>query len=489
MNKKEDNHGVNVKAIKSRSIKGTISLISRSAVVQVISSIGFLLLTIFLNRSDVGLFFAITEIVAILGYFSDIGLAAALIQKKTQPNTRDLRTTFTVQQILVLTLIIIVIALTPMLRHFYSLPASGTYLLFALLIGFFLASLKTIPSILLERSLQFEKLAIIEIAESLVFYSIAVSLAKYNFGLYSYAAAIIARGITGTIALYVLSPWPIGFEISVSSIKDLLKFGVPYQLNTFLAVIKDRFTNLMLFRIIGSDGIGILGWAQTWAQKPLRFIMDNITKVSFPAFSRLQSHPRELKSAIEKSLFFSCSAIFPILASFAITAGRLISAIPKYRKWEIALIPLYIYLLSAALAAISTPLTNLLNAIGKIKITFYLMIMWTVVTVVLMPLLAMKYGFIGAAYATGIIALTSIIPVIITRKYIDFSLSYTIIKPAAATMIMGIYILFMQKMIPGILGTVAALSTGTAVYLLAVILINGIKIIPEIISHVKEAYK
>ena len=35
-----------------------------------------------MGKEEIGLFFAVSELVALLGYFSDVGLAAALIQSK-----------------------------------------------------------------------------------------------------------------------------------------------------------------------------------------------------------------------------------------------------------------------------------------------------------------------------------------------------------------------------------------------------------------------
>jgi len=82
------------------------------------------------------LFFAISELVAILGYFSDVGLAAALIQKREKPSLEDIRSTFTIQQILVVTLLLIVLLLTPFLRNFYNISQPGVFLLWALTAGF-----------------------------------------------------------------------------------------------------------------------------------------------------------------------------------------------------------------------------------------------------------------------------------------------------------------------------------------------------------------
>ena len=99
---------------------------------------------------------------------------------------------------------------------------------------------------------------------------------------------------------------------------------------TLLATVKDRFINILLWKVIGADGVGIIGWAQTWSQKPLRFIMDNVTRVTFPSFSRLQDHPAELKNAIEKNSLFISLATFPLLAGLVTVSPLLIKIIPKY---------------------------------------------------------------------------------------------------------------------------------------------------------------
>src|SRR3990167_302799 len=441
-----------------------VTLVSRSFVIQIISTIGFFLLTVFLGRPEIGLFIAVNDLVSILGYFSDIGLAASLIQKKARVTLTDLRTTFTLQQILVVVLLSLSLSLSQFLFSYYHVSGSSTWLFYSLLTAFFLASLKTIPSVVLERQLQFRTLAAVEVAETIIFYLVAVVLAWQGRGVTSYAWAVILRGLIGTSLIYYLAPWKIGLAISGDSLRTLLSFGLPYQLNTLMAVVKDRFLNIFLWKIIGADGVGIIGWAQTWSQKPLRFIMDNVTKVTFPAYSRLQHDPQELKKAIEKTLFFISLITFPIVALLATLAPLAVKIIPRYSKWETALIPLALYCFNSALAAISTPLTNTLNAIGKVKINTYLMIMWTALAWLLTPALALKFGYLGVAYATAIIALSSVVPVIIVKRYVDFSLKDSFLKPAVATVIMLSVSIFISNLFINIV--ISASTFAIAIYIL-----------------------
>lgn len=472
---------IDLQTVKGRALKGVVALTGRTFLLQIISFFGFFLLTILLSQEQIGLFFAISELVAILGYFSDVGLAAALIQKKEKPSIEDIRSTFTIQQSLVLTLVLIVFLLTPFLRGFYNISQPGVFLLWSLTAGFFLASLKTIPSVLLERKLKFNLLVIVEISEALLFYGLAVFLAWRGFGVLSYAWAVLARGITGVILIYIISPWKIGFALRKDSLKHLLRFGVPYQANTFLSVIKDRLMNVFLWKIVGATGVGILGWAQKWAQMPLRFIMDAVIKVTFPAYARMQEKKEELTAAIEKTLFFISFLVFPLLLGMAILARSLVTIIPEYSKWEIALIALYLFIVNSFWGSVTTPLTNALTAIGKIKVVFKLMVMWTVLTWIIYPILAVRYGFNGVAFGAALVATSSVIAIWIAKKHLTFRFFYSIIKPLAAAIFMGFFVWIFKFFLPvNIFFLIGLVLAGGIIYFALVYLMVGKSLILDL---------
>src|SRR5258708_15751268 len=41
------------------------------------------------------------------------------------------------------------------------------------------------------------------------------------------------------IAIYIMQPWKPGIAFSRKTLSGLFKFGIPYQINTFLAALKD----------------------------------------------------------------------------------------------------------------------------------------------------------------------------------------------------------------------------------------------------------
>ena len=428
--------------IKHRSVSGVLALISRTFIVQIISFLATLALTIFLDPNIYGIYYLVSSVVNFLAYFSDVGLAAALIQKKEAVTKKDLATTFTIQQILVLLLLLVLYLIRPLIRSQYHIDQSGMYLLYAMGISLFLSSLKTIPSIMLEREIKFNKLILPQILETLAFNGVAVFFAWRGLGITAFTYAVLARGFVGLITMYLVYPWKPVIGIFKESLTSLLRFGLPYQANTFLAVLKDDGMTIILTKIIGTTGLGYIGWASRWAGLPLRIVMDNLTKVSFPTFARLQHDKERLARAVEISLKYMCLAAFPILVGMGFFALPLVHLIPRYTKWLPALIPLYIYLYNSAWASLSTSLTNLLNATGHIKSTFKLMLMWTGLTWATMPFLALKFGYLGVSYAVAIIATSSFVTILLAHKYVRFNILNILKTPLAATFLMSSFLVF-----------------------------------------------
>jgi len=458
---------IDIATIKHRSIKGVFSLVSRTFLIQLIGQIVTFLLTVYLSPADYGLFFLVSTVITFLAYFSDVGLAAALIQKKEPVTNDDLKTTFTIQQILVILVVIVGLLLSPVVAGIYQLDTTGTYLYQALIVAFFLSSLKTIPSILLERNLQFNKLVIPEIVETVGFNIIVLVLAINGFGATSFTFAVLARGLSGLIAMYIIAPWRPIIGFSRQSAKGLLAFGLPFQLNSILALAKDNLFFLYLGAVLPKPALGFIGVAQKWAYIPLRLIMDNLIRITFPSFSRLAEHGDYLGKAVEKTLFSTTIFIFPSLVGMVLLMPHFMQIFPKYQKWEPAIVSLTFFAINAILSSITTPLTNALNAIGKIKITLYLMIFWTIATWVLTPIMISLYGFNGVSVASAIISLSVIGVVIIVKRYIKFSLITVTLTPAIATIIMGTVLYFVGNIITNFPTFFLTIFIGAVVYLLS----------------------
>ena len=475
----------NIDIIKKKSVTGIVALTSRTFLLQLIAFGATFLLTIYLTPAVFGIFFVVSAVISFLSYFSDIGLAAALIQKKEEITDDDLTTTFTIQQLLVFPIALISYLLSSKVAAFYGLDGEGVVLFQALVVSFFFSSLKTIPSVLLERSLKFHILVIPQIAETLGFYIVAVVLASRGFGVASFTYAVLTRAIIGLVLMYIVSPWKIKIGIEKTVAKRLLKFGIPFQLNSFLALLKDDLMTVFLGKVLPFTQVGYIGWAKKWAEVPLRLIMDGVIRVTFPAFARLQHSKEILGHAIEKTLFGLAITILPISVGLMFFIDPVVKLIPKYSKWEPALFSFSLFVLSSILAAFSTPLTNALNAVGKIKITLMLMVFWTIATWVLTVTLVHFIGFNGVAVALLILTSSLGVVIALAKKIAVFSFVLMVKWPFVAACAQSLWYYVLRGNAPYAIAYQVLIASSGAILYIAVLLLFERKRIMEMVHLVR----
>ena len=456
-------------SIKRKSFISAFSLFFQSGYSAVLGFVANLILTILLSPSVFGIYITVLSIIAFLNYFSDVGLAASLIQKKNITDA-DIKTTFTAQQILIITVILIGFFATSAVRNFYNLPTDAIYLYWALLISFFLSSLKTIPSIFLERKIQFQKIVFVQIVENSVFYITISILALLGFGLHSFTFAVILRSITGLVLIYSLSFWMPRIGISIVSLKELLSFGLPFQASSFLAIFKDELITLYLGKVVGFQALGLIGFAKKWAEAPIRIIMDNVSKVVFPLISRFQSDKRAIKNLSEKILYYQSSLLAPLLIGLMLIMPKLIEIIPNYNKWKPALPLFYIFAVSSLIVSYSAPFMNVLNALGKVKTTFLFMTFFTALIWVLTPTLTSMFGPIGFPIAHLIVSVFYLLVIIKAKSIIKFEFIKPIYAFLISALIMGILISFIKS-------AVIMIVSGALIYYFLIRYIFNIKIL------------
>lgn len=460
-------------------ITSTLSLFFQSSYSAFLGLLANLVLTILLTPKIFGIYFTILSMISIFNYFSDIGLAASLVQKK-EIEESDLKTAFTIQQLLILIIITLGFLLTAFIKNFYNLPREGVYLYWSLLFGFFFSSLKTIPSVLLERKIKFEKIVLVQIVENTIFYLLVIILALFNFGITSFSVAVIFRSITGVILIYSISFWLPKIGISSVSLKKLISFGLPFQMNSFLALIKDDLITLFLGKTLGFTQLGYIGWAKKWAESPLRIIMDNLSRVLFPLFSRFQEDKKKLSTLIEKILYYQTAILFPALVGAAIVMPKIIEILPRYSKWQPALPLFYLFCLSAFFSSYSTPFINLFNGIGKVNISLVFMTLWTISTWILTPILIKFFGLYGFPLTLVILSSSFIMVVFAAKKIIPFSFLKTIYKFIITGGLMGVVVYILLKIpLSPFLSLIIAISGGIISYILLNLVLFKINLLKE----------
>lgn len=477
----------NIDNLKIRAFKGVFTLTFRRLILKIIDTVGLIFLARALTTDAFGVFGIISFIVfTFLSFFSDVGFGAALIQKREELTDDDTRTTFTIQQSLVTILLIVAWLTSPMIAGFYGLGDQGIWLIRVLSLSLFLTSFKTIPSILLERELKFERLIIPEILETITYNAIAVYMALHGYGVWSLVIAILCRTTIGAIALNLIRPWKLGWSFSRASARQLLHFGVPYQLNSVLALIKDNVAPTLIAFWYGPAAVAYVNLAQNIASRPME-IINIVSRVTFPAYSRIQGDLPRIKRWIEKSVSFMAYLYMPAITGLIIIAPGILQYLyaDKTEKWLPALPTLLLFLAGAFPIIVTTTYTNALYALGRPKVVLAFMAIYTVLTWGLGAPLIYKFGYVGIAMA-GLIITYVTLPFVVRalNNLVPVETWNSVKKPLLASIIMGVVTYYVNLIFThSLLTLVFTALVGVVTYILAIIILDGPRLKREIATY------
>jgi len=284
--------------------RGLRLMLGRQVVVQMLTFAGGIVLARHLTPFEFGVFGIATFFVHTLALFGDFGLAPSLIQRKAELTDRDLQVAFTMQQAL---LGLVAVALWVAAPWFASIdPGFGgeavVWLIRMMALTLFLQSWRSMSVLQMERHLDFSKVAVIEVVESLSYQAIAVTLAVLGFGVWSLVWATLAYGTLGAGLAYVCRPWPVRLAFDRVKAWELLRYGLPFQAGELMNRANSWVVPLFVGSLMGPTAVGFLTWAGSNGRKPL-MLMHSIYRVAFPHFSRLQSQPGALSGSFEKYLY------------------------------------------------------------------------------------------------------------------------------------------------------------------------------------------
>ena len=424
-----DNSQQDFQDLKKKSLQGMSALFVRQVLVKVIFFAGNIILARQLAPEIFGIYAIVQFVVQFFSTFGDVGIGAALIQKKAELSQEELSTTFWLQQMLVWLVVGVVILIAPLaLKVYPTLPPVGVWLIRAMAVSFLFSSLKTIPAILMERDIDFKRIAWVDITENLAFQGVAITCAYQGYGAWSFVAAAITRAFLGAVLIYTISSWRPSLHYRFESVKGLVRFGLPYQGNQILSFVKDAVTPLFVGAFAGVAAVGYLNFARNFAFAPL-IISETFGRVAFPAFSKIQDDKVLLARTVERSIRMMTLVMFPVMGAMVALGPELIQVFFT-NKWMPGLNSFYCFCMSPIAIGISMPLYSAILSLGRsgvlLAMTGSLIIFEWSLGVVFVVL----WGFTGAALTQLVIVplFTYVYKVVLSKNGIHINITKNIVS-------------------------------------------------------------
>ena len=412
--------------IQRQALHGILSLTGREVLGKLLGLAGGIVLARLLEPAAFGLFAIANFAVALCAFLKDFGLAAALVQAPGDIERRDLDALFSFQLVVVAVLAGVLFWMAPLIAGWYRAPEL-TWLLRALVVFLVVRSLRIVPVLIAERSLDYRSVAMAEIIGQVGYWVVVVAAALAGLGVWSLVLGVTALATAEIAALFVRVNWQPALQFDWRPIRAHAGFGLMYKGQAAASLVRESLVPALGGFAYGSLAVGYLTWAQQLALVPLA-LHRVVVRVIYPALARLRGDREAFVETVEATLKWTCRISFPALAVLAGLGPEIIQFLYG-AKWLPALPALYLLVADMTLGIGTDVLMTVLYAQDRRAQALKISAGWTMVTwLTAFGLMMAGVGFTGlaAAYTLGtalaLIALVSALRGVFPRAIIRIAL-------------------------------------------------------------------
>jgi PST family polysaccharide transporter len=274
---------------------------------------------------------------------------------------------------------------------------------------FVIASLGQVQRALLTRSMQFGRLAAVDITAVLVEASVTIVLAIAGYGVWSFVLGEIAMTVVATVGVAIARPWWPGLRVRRAEIRSLVGFGanlMGFNLANYFLTNADR---LIIGRVLGADALGLYAFAQRLTLFPMRSLSGVMVNVLVPQFAREQhDHPR-FAVMFSRSCAGVALLAFPLLGALAVLVGPLVALYDP--KWTPAVALVALLCPAGMIQSLTRTVGPAFVALGRPDLLFRVGLFAGVV-VLCGSIVGVRFGVFGVALAFAISTAVTALPTI-----------------------------------------------------------------------------
>jgi len=384
--------------LRGRTLRSFLLLGAQRVVGVVVTAGGSIALARLLTPEVFGLYAILVFVITAGVRSSELGLGAALIQRRDLDPAAALGVAFTATFGLALALGAAIAAAAPLVARWPGVSSDVTAPVRWLALLVMLSSLRMPAMVLLERRLAYLPLTVAETADTVTFHTVAIAAAIAGAGLWSFVMGALAARVVNLVVLWGAARWRPTLRWSWRELAPVMKFGILFQGSVLVAIAGDAVVPIFVTAWSGVTGVGFLNWAATLAFLPLQ-VVSIAGRVLFPALSSLQADPKRFAEATARALNRVTAVLYPAAALLLAGADPVVRLIFG-EAWLPAIPAVRCFCLSAIIGGTSTIFVHALYSLGRADIVFRLnlasaVLLWAI-TLVLVPWL----GFVGFAVAS-----------------------------------------------------------------------------------------
>lgn len=305
-------------SLKQRTVAGIAWSTAARIIQQAIQFTLSVVLARLLVPEDFGLVGMVSVFLGFAALFGEFGFGAALVYR---PDLQPIHSVsvfwFNVAAGVVIAMLFWIGA--PHIARFYNAPALEP-ITQAVGLNFVLSAASIVPLALLRRSMSFNRIAVLNVAATLIAGSVAILFAYMGFGPW----AIVAQGLVSAAATSLLAlafaDWRPSLQFSAAAVRELIGYSsnlVGFGVVNYWARNADQ---LLIGKFLGSFSLGVYSRAYTLMLLPISEVISVLGNVMFPALSSIQQDKARVKSIYLRAMPVIGLIAFPMMLGLLVVA-------------------------------------------------------------------------------------------------------------------------------------------------------------------------
>lgn len=291
-------------------------------IAQGVSFIISLVLARILLPEQYGTVSLVLVFINIANVFVSNGLGESLIQKH-DADDKDFSTMFFCSLAMGIGLYLILFIVAPFIEKFYETPEL-TKVIRVLSLQVPLSSIKTIQHAYVQKHMLFKKFFFSTLGGTILSGIIGIIMAYKGFGVWALVEQYLVNSLMDMTILFITVKWRPHFQFSVQSAKQLLSYGWKLLAAQFINVVYNELRSLIIGKVYSKEDLAYYNRGSHFPSLIITNINTSISTVLFPAMSKVNGNPEEVKRLTRKSMKMTSYVIFPMMIGMFTVAEPMI---------------------------------------------------------------------------------------------------------------------------------------------------------------------
>lgn len=387
-------------SLADRAFSGAVWSVLAGLLSRGVGLVGTLVMTRFLAPDVMGEVATATVLAFTVSWATQLGLAKYLILKvrdDPEPAFHVLVLSLTLAGVPLLLLVV----MTPWLAQWFGAPRLVDYLP-AMALTVFIRRIGAVPEKLLVRDLRFRVVAGANAAAEIFYVAVALLLVtQTSLG----GRGIVIGNVLQALLLSAIlvsacgtSGWLVPVRLRMARFREILSYGLPLGVTTFLYEFARYGDKLVFTRLFGPARTGEYNLAYNLADVPATQIGEQVSSVLLPTLMQVQGERRcEL---LVKAVGLQAAAILPLALGIAAVAPALVTVLLTEQWWGMTPF-LVILAATSAFRPINALLAQFLLTLDRSHLLMRLEVVRVVALFSALFTLG-QLGAVAAAFAVGI---------------------------------------------------------------------------------------